>query len=175
MTLSIQFDTHYTDDGDENDDGDDEMMVIYVHLHTWWRVDGGHRYSQLSSCRVHTCLSMGYLVRSMLQAIVAVMLLCVQSEIIKTPSNTPPHHETLLLLWCRTGQLIISEHKEVSPWETIKRTKYRKCQHQTCLYLMHELCRSGIQWRSQSIRFEILTYSSVGKYCEGHHSVLFLS
>lgn len=48
-----------------------------------WRVDGVHRYSQLSSCRVHTCLSMGYFVRSMLQAIVAVILLCVHSEIVR--------------------------------------------------------------------------------------------
>ncbi len=63
-------------------------MSIYARR---WRVDGGHRYSQLSSCRVHTCLSMGYLVRSMLQAIVAVMLLCIQRELVKKkPSKTPP-------------------------------------------------------------------------------------
>ena len=70
------------------DDGDG-----YVQLHVWW-MTGLHRYSQLSSCRVHTCLSMGYLVRSMLQAIVAVMLLCVRSR---------DHYKTLKtlsLLWC---------------------------------------------------------------------------
>lgn len=51
---------------------------------------GAHWYSQLSSCSVHTCLSMGYLVRSMLQAIVAVMLQHGHSKIIrKAPSDTP--------------------------------------------------------------------------------------
>lgn len=51
-------------------------------------VFGAHwYYSQLSSCSVHTCRSMGYLVRSMLQAIVAVMLQRGQSENIRqTPA-----------------------------------------------------------------------------------------
>lgn len=50
------------------------FLPIYTH-------DGANRkYSQLSSCRVHTCLSMGYLVRSMLHAIVAVMLLGFQNK-----------------------------------------------------------------------------------------------
>ena len=50
---------------------------------------GIHGYSQLSSCRVQTCLSMGYLVRSMLQAIVAVML---QRIHCKNIANHQKHH-----------------------------------------------------------------------------------
>lgn len=78
---SCQFHTHYSEDG--KDDDEDEMRVMVMSCYTldgWTWMCGVVRYSQLSSCRVHTCLSMGYLVRSMLQAIVAVMLQCIYTS-----------------------------------------------------------------------------------------------
>lgn len=59
------------------------------------------KYSQLSSCRVHTCLSMGYLVRSMLQAIVAVMLLGIQSRHSLPSFKNPTEITAALLIYNR--------------------------------------------------------------------------
>lgn len=73
IRLCLQFYTHYTDD-DENGGDDENDGDLCPSTHLMDVLGGAHRYSQLSSCRVHTCLSMGYLVRSMLQAMVAVML-----------------------------------------------------------------------------------------------------
>lgn len=80
-------------DSHSSDDANDELEIIYDHLH----ISGADRkYSQLSSCRVHTCLSMGYLVRSMLHAIVAVMLMGVLNKRIKDGSKTS--------FWCTVVQ-----------------------------------------------------------------------
>lgn len=59
---------------DGNDKHKDKIkMFVLFRINALW--SGLEQYSQLSSCNVHSCLSMGYLVRSMLQAIVAVILL----------------------------------------------------------------------------------------------------